>query len=438
MALSPDLHVRVYGKYSNRDSEVLPNRRDADNKWQMSQGGFRLDWAPSIANLFTLQGDVYEDRLIDVGPTPPGSAGANLIGRWSHVISRDSDVNVQFYYDRTHRDIPGSYNDVLDTYDVDFQHHRRSATGRHDFVWGASYRGFWDNFGPGRTVLVPRRVLKQRGGAFVQDEIALMRDRVNLTLGTKVEHADYTGVEVQPSIRLAWIASSRHTLWTAVSRAVRTPTRLDRDWIAPPLYAGGPDFRSETLVAYELGYRVQPRERLSLAIASYYNDYDRIRTIELGNPPAPIPLIFGNGQDGESYGAELTADYQSASWWKLRSGYTELRVHIRPLPGSVDRSFGQLETASSNRRFSFRAAFDLPKQVELEPAFRYVSRITNPRMPVPGYAELDLNLAWRPAKRITLSFIGQNLLHDRHVEYGETASQQAIERSVDGKITYRW
>jgi len=439
LALTPNLQVRIYGKYSNRDGAVLADGHDAANKWQMSQGGFRVDWAPSITNLFTLQGDAYEDRLRERGTTPPRSAGANVIGRWSHVISRDADFKVQFYFDRTHRDMPGSYDDVLDTYDVDFQHHHGSRSGRHDLVWGATYRGFSDDFGPGSSlVLVPRRVVKQRGGAFVQDEVALVKDRVNLTLGTKVEHADYTGIEVQPSVRLSWLPNSSQTIWTAVSRAVRTPTRLDRDWIAPPLTGGGPNFTSETLVAYELGYRVQPREHLSLSIASYYNDYDRIRSIELGNPPAPAPLVFGNGQQGESYGAELTADYQSASWWKVRSGYTELRVHIRPVPGSVDRSFGQTETASSNRRFSFRPSFDLPRQIEVEPALRYVSRITNPRLLVPGYAELDLNLSWHPGKRITLSFIGQSLLHDRHVEYGDASARQAIERSVDGKVTYRW
>jgi iron complex outermembrane receptor protein len=437
-ALTPNLRFRVYGKYSKRNSGTLSSGEGADDNWQMGQGGFRLDWTKSSADLLTLQGDLYEDRLLHRGPDPPASAGANVIGRWSHTISKDSDVKVQFYFDRTHRNIPGSYDDALDTYDLDFQHRRLSSSGRHDVVWGASYRGFNDDFGPGSLVFVPRRVLKQTAGAFVQDEIALLKDRVSLTLGTKVDHDPYTGIELQPSLRLAWTSTDKHTLWGAISRAVRTPSRLDRDYILPPYYAGGPDFASEELVAYEAGYRVQPRERLSLSIASYYNDYDRIRTIELGNPPAPYPVFIGNGQLGESYGAELTADYQATEWWRIRSGYSELRVHIRPAPGTTDLSFGQTESGSSNRHVSFRSSLDITKRVQFDPAFRYVSRITNPRSLVPGYCELDLNLAWQPTNRLSLSVVGQSLLHDHHVEYGNVGSQQEIARGLDAKITIRW
>lgn len=441
-AVTPAASVRLYGKYLTRDSTAVPNGRDAANDWQMGQGGFRVDWKPSTANLFTLQGDLYQDRIRSGGPNPPASAGANVIARWSRAISRNADFKLQFYFDRTHRDIPRDYDDVLETYDVDFQHRRLSTSERHDIVWGASYRAFKDDFGPGfgpdALALIPRRVLKQMFSAFVQDEIPLVNDRVSLTLGTKVEHGGYSGVEIQPSVRLAWTLTERQALWAAISRAVRTPARIDRDLVIPPVTAGSPNFASEELVAYELGYRARPHERLSLSIATYYHDYDKIRSIELTNPPAPIPLVFANGQQGESYGAELTADYQRTDWWRVRAGYTEQRVYIRPTPGSGDRTFGQAETATSHRRVSFRLSFDLPGHLELDPGFRYVSRIANPLLPVPGYGELDVHLAWQPVGRLTFSIAGQNLLHARHAEYGDPAARHEIERNVYGKMTYRW
>jgi iron complex outermembrane recepter protein len=437
-AIAPNVHFRVYGKYTRRDSsDLLSSGEDAGNEWRMNQGGFRMDWDASQTDLFTLQGDLYEERISLASAPDPFATGGNLIGRWSRTVSENSDFKLQMYFDRTHRDIPGSYNDALNTYDVDFQHRLR-INKRNQVVWGAGYRLFEDNFGPGSLIVVPRRASKQTFSAFVQDGIAFAQDRFDLTLGTKLEHNDYTGFEVQPSARLAWQPAEKQTMWAAISRAIRAPSRLDRDLIVPPIYAGGPDFESEVLLAYELGFRALPHERLSLAIASYYNDYGKLRSTELGSPSAPIPLVFANGQYGESYGAELTADYQSADWWRIRAGYTEQRVHIRPRPGSADVSFGQAEAADSNHRFSLRSSLDLPRHVEFDAVFRYASRNTNPRITISGYSELDMHLSWQPSARVDLSIVGQNLLHDHHIEFGNAATLQEIERSVYGKIAYQW
>ena len=152
----------------------------------------------------------------------------------------------------------------------------------------------------------------------MQDEIPFAGDRLRLTLGTKIEHNDYTGVEVEPGGRLGWTLSERQMLWGAVSRAVRTPSRIDRDFYAPSsapfLLAGGPGFVSEEVLAYELGYRSRPHERLSLAVATFYNDYDNLRSVEQINPPAPFPIVLANGQTGSSYGAELTAEYRASDY----------------------------------------------------------------------------------------------------------------------------
>ena len=114
---------------------------------------------------------------------------------------------------------------------------------------------------------LPAHKALNRYSVFVQDEIALVPDRLRVTLGSKLEHNDYTGFEHQPSARLAWTPTSQQTLWTAISRAARTPARIDRDFylfLTPslPLIAGD-DFDSEKLVACEAGWRLQPDANLS-------------------------------------------------------------------------------------------------------------------------------------------------------------------------------
>jgi iron complex outermembrane recepter protein len=441
-SLSSNLYYRVYGKYFDRDSTVLPDGRDAAKDWYMGQGGFRLDWDASGADLLTLQGDIYDGRVPQPEPNGDTSvAGGNIIGRWSHTFSEDSDFKLQLYYDRTHRNVPGIFAENLNTFDMDFQH-RFPLGARNAIVWGLGYRLTEDEMANTPALaFLPARLSLQLFSMFVQDEIALVKDQLHLTVGTKLEHNDYTGFEVEPSGRLAWKVTERQTVWGAISRAVRTPSRIDKDFFVPgtPPYTflqGSTNFVSEELLAYELGYRIQPHPRLSLSLAVYYNDYDNIRSVEEVNPPASFPAVIANGQKGESYGVELTAEYRVTDWWRLRAGYTELQLHIWPKPGSTDRSDGSAESNDPNHQASLRSSWDLPGHLEFDADFRYVSQIVN--QGVPAYEELDVRLAWRPTPKLELSIVGQNLLHDHHPEFGALASRQEIQRGVYGKVTWRF
>jgi iron complex outermembrane receptor protein len=422
-ALGPNARFRVYGKYADRDGTALPNGDNVPNDWTMGQGGFRVDWDASAADLVTLQGDFAEDRM-GIPGSDPLNRGVNVLGRWSHRMSERSDVRVQVYVDRIHRDLQPSYDDLLTTYDVDVQH-RIFAGERNEIVWGVGFRQVDDDFESPALPPALQAVSLSTFSAFAQDEIGLVKDRLHLTLGTKVEHNEYTDFEFQPGIRLAWRVNSRQTLWTAFSRAVRTPSRLDRD-ILP-----GRDFVSEVLLASELGYRLQAAERLSLSVAAFYHDYDDIRSVEVGTS-----VTLGNGQEGESYGLESTARYRVTDRWQLQAGFSELRVEIRPKPGSTDPSFGKAEAADSRHHLFARSFLDLPGDLELDAGYRYVSRITNPNVATPGYSELDLRLAWRPIPKLELSIVGQSLLHKRHAEFGATGAEQLIKRGVYTKAVW--
>jgi iron complex outermembrane receptor protein len=228
--------------------------------------------------------------------------------------------------------------------------------------------------------------------------------------------------------------------WAAISRAVRTPSRIDRELFfpaqAPFLLAGGPDFQSEESLGYELGYRVHPHDRVSLSVSSFYTDYKNLRSVERVNPTAFFPMIVGNGLKGESYGVELTADYYVKDWWRLRGGFTEMRINIRPEPTSTDRSNGSGESHDPNRHMLLRSSFEPLSRLQVDSTFRFVSEIANQRLP--GYGELDLRVAWQPKRSLELSITGQNLLHDRHAEFGSPTSRQEIARSVYGKVVWRF
>lgn len=438
--LGAETHGRVYGQAFGRDNTVLTNGDDAKDSWHLAQGGFRID-RTSSANLFTLQGDYYDGRPDPDGGAPVLARGGNVILRWNRTISEGSDFQAQVYYDRAYRDFRNEFTEDLAMYDGDVQH-RFQLGSRQEVIWGLGVRIMdhrTTNLPDAFEFLPEHRTLHLYNG-FVQDEIFIVRDRFHIVLGTKIERNDYTGTEFQPNLRLTWSPSSNHTVWGAVSRAVRTPSRLDRDFVlslAPGVpFIMGTDFDSEELLAYELGWRVKPSARSFASVSTYYNDYDNLRTVEPGPPPTNLPITFGNGVRGHSYGVELAMTYQLTDDWRLRGGYTFFKKDLSVKPGSQDANQGSAEADDPEHQAVLHSIADLSRTLETDVVIRYVDALPSPS--VPSYISLDLRLAWKPTSRLEIALVGQNLLEHRHAEFiPSSPSPREIERAVYGRITWR-
>ncbi|HZF01392.1 MAG TPA: TonB-dependent receptor [Methylomirabilota bacterium] len=459
-------YYRFYGTYDNHASMELPGDGDAHDSWQLARGGFRTDWTPAGDNLFTVQGDGYWGGINEVftvyDPSSPTLSstiqddmqvsGANVLGRWTHTISDTADFKLQTYYDYTERDATRFINTTEHTFDLNFQN--EFAVGeRNKMIWGLGYRFTADmeKTNPGISFNPANQTLNLFSG-FVQDEIALVEDRVSLTLGTKVEHNDYTGFEVEPGARLAWTPKEHQTVWASVSRAVRTPARTDEDVTlrqaapTPPFppgttltASGSTAFQSEELLAYEIGYRTVPLKNVSLDVAAFYNDYNRLGSSEIVSPFPPV-ATSGNKVYGDTYGVEVSATWRVMERWRLQPAYTYLKMNLHTRSGSTDTTTASQFTGESpENQFSIRSSLDLPKDVTFDTALRYVDNL--PSLNVPSYFELDARLAWRINKHWEVSLVGQNLLHPQHLEFGPTAiqiQQTEIPRSVYGKISWQF
>ncbi len=438
--LAPGVYYRVYAKYFDRGNSVRANGDSLNDAWRMGQTGFRMDSKAAEDTVLTLQGDFYDASVTRAGPDDIHMSGGNLLGRWTRTLADNSDLKVQAYYDETYRKIPNSFTQALDTYDFDCQY-RRPLGNANDLTCGIGYRLEADNItNTPAAAFLPPRVTQRTFNAFAQDEFTLVEDRLHLTLGSKFENYSYTGPEFEPSARAAWTPASDQTIWAAVSRAVRVPSRVDRDLFEPaaPPYrvAGGPGVLSEQLIAYELGYRQQLTPDFTLALATYYNVYDNLRGLEPLKPPAAFPVDIDSGLRGKSSGAELTADWRVTAAWRLHAGWTEMRVHTEPEPGSRDRAANRSIALDPNHQVQLRSLLDLANNWSLDSTLRYVGPIGNQR--VPGYTEIDLHLAWRPMPAWELSLNGQNLLHDYHVEFDPPGSRREIGRSIFAKAAWHF
>jgi iron complex outermembrane receptor protein len=458
--LASNVYFRVYAKYFDRGSMVYRDGSSAGDSWNRGQAGFRIDSFACAQNQLTLEGDGF-GGFNDVRPGGQGTpdargntTGGHLLGRWTHSFAEDTDLSVQMYYDRVNLAAPfqsagtipaGTLEDGLDTYDIDFQDRFRLGN-RQRILWGLGYRHIHDVAHPAPLVAFePERLDLNLYSGFVQDEIKIVDDVV-LTIGTKLEHNHYTGFEFEPSGRLQWNFTPRQMIWTAISRAVRTPSRYDRDLFEPsPAYGvllgGNESFLSEKVIAYELGYRAQMGAKVAGSLSAFYNVYQDLRSINL-TPPGTLPFIFQNNLRGDTYGFELSVNYQALPWWRLHAGYDWLEENIEIAPGG-DLANGLNETADPKHQVFLRSSMDLPWRLEFDAAARWIDTVHNSNFSTPGtvpsYAELDLRLAWHATRNLELSIVGQNLLHDQHPESGFPGpAQEEITRSVYGKIAFRW
>jgi iron complex outermembrane receptor protein len=454
--LAPGTQFRVYGKYFDRGDEVLANGNSESDAWRQGRGGFRVDSELSVRDRLTVLGDFYGGREGMQSRGIAHTSGDNILGRWSRDLSEQSDLSLQSYFDQTHLTDPvaalvasgvqfapaGTLHDDLTTYDVDFQHRFRLGPANR-IVWGLGFRHTRDVVGNAPAVAFFPAVLdRDLYSAFVQDEVQLQKN-LSFTLGTKLEHNDYTGFEVEPDARLSWNLGSDQALWAAISRAVRTPSRIDRDLseAAPPYLVflkGGPNFRSETVLAYELGYRAQLNSRFTTSISGFYNEYNDVRSASI-TPNTLFPIYFANNVAGHTDGLELSGNYQVLDGWSVHAGYTLLEEHLHVKPGQYDLNNAKNEIADPEHQLSLRSSLNLPGRMELDAGLRWVDTLHYTAGTTPSYFELDTRLAWHAGERLELSIAGQNLLHNHHPEYGvQDPTRVEIQRSIYGKLAWRY
>jgi iron complex outermembrane receptor protein len=477
-ALSKNLNYRVYGMAFGRAPEFHTDLDNVDG-WQLGQGGFRMDWDDQKRDTLTLQGDLYKGEVGEreniATYSPPASnnidgaedvSGANLLGRWQRKFAGGSDIQVQGYYDRTYR-LGSQLGETRNTVDIDFIHHI-TLLPRQDIIWGLGAR--WSPSDFIQTVatvdFLPHRQSDNIYSAFLQDELSVIRNKLAVTIGSKFEHNIYTGWEIQPSVRLLWTPSPHQTVWAAVSRAVRSPSRLDEDLqltgfspanaTTPEFFlriAGDPAFVSEQLLGYEIGYRALITSKFYFDLSGFRNDYNDLTSY--GNasfsaivpppvPPAPPPLPvllitipYANGLKGVTTGVEIAPDWKITDWWQLKGSYSYLYLKTEDRPGYTDSTTVATDNGSSpHHEIVIQSLINLPKRFEFDPAYRYVSAL--PIQQIPAYSTADVRLGWHAAERVEFSLGGQNLMQPHHVEFsGDPGPLVWIKRSVYAKITWR-
>jgi len=442
---------RVYAEGFRYNSLPTLANTEGHDDWRLGDGGFRTDSRPSAKDTLTtegemLVGDAGELTTAPVSLAPPVTATIALrdrymnwdvLARWNRNFSARSRTSLHAYFDRTCLN-DTTFNFQIDNFDLDFQHHIAWGA-RQDIVWGLGYRLSRDDTSPTlRSTFTPNDRNTQLFSAFAQDDISILPNRLQLSLGARVEHNSYNGFDFQPSGNLAWSLNSRNMIWAKISGADRTPSRTDTGFrlneealpgpgglpILVSLF-GDPNFRNEHETAFQAGFRNTLSSRISLDSTLFYNRYRDIESVDTGaltveTNPAPIhwllPNFIGNGLRGETHGAEFFANWKVSDIWTLSPGYSYLATHLHPFAGSQDFTDAVgIEGGAPDHQAQLRSSVSLPHNLQWNAAAYFVNRL--PAAAVPSYTRLDTGLIWHGGERFSVTAMGQNLLKTLHPEF---------------------
>ena len=422
--------MRVFGRYFDRDDHALQSGAPAQDAAKRGVLGFRGDWERG-RDATMIQASAYKADVDNLGGARDMSGG-HVLARWRRELSPGSSLTVQAYLDRTEREHAGTFQETRDTLDMEMQHTFAPRAGHH-LAWGAGHRASRDETVPTAAIgFMPNERTLSLTSIYAQDEIEI-GERTRLTLGLRAERNSYTGVEWLPNLRLSHSVGAQQYLWAALTRTVRSPSRIDADIVVPGfppfVVRNNPDFVSEIANVAEIGYRGNIAPTMSLSVTAFLHRFTKLRTLE----PAGAQLVFANGGEGRVRGVEAWGDYRPSSTWRLVWGLTWMQQESTLEPGRVNLTDNALGN-NPRRTASLRSQWNLTRSVELDLHARYVSDLPNPA--TPDYTELGARLGWRASKDLELSLVVNNAADHEHAEFGPPAARAVFGRSWLAKAVW--
>ena len=467
--------ARFYAKTYKRHQQLQRDGSTAWDDWFMDRAGFRSDLQLGSRDKASLKGEIYTGRgtnkmlgfnkdftkRIVIKNDVPISGGF-IVGDMKHEFRRGLELSLKFYYDHTERKYSNLTSETRDTLNFEFQN--RFCRGSYlDFVWGGIYRHTRDHIpishGAVFGAFFPKKRKDDLFSLFFQNEARFFSERVRFLTGVRLDHYNYSGLEVQPTFRLLYSLGKNQDIWAAISKAVRSPSRYNRDaiWVLgiPPrpfsnlpmvmAYVGDEDFESEKLWAYELGYRWRIDRKLTIDVTGFANFYRNLFSGTLGEPFPHhgymiMPINPGNYGRGESFGLEFTGNVKPFEWWRMELSYSYLDTHFW-----IDSAHRQGTEMSArymdapHHQVSVRSNMDITPKLEFDVQLRYVANLS--RLDVPSYTGLDVRLGYKPMRNLELSLDAKNLLDPYHPEFKDEflkVINTEVPRSIDGKVTWHF
>jgi iron complex outermembrane receptor protein len=474
--IGDDLYYRIYGQTENWGSFQTMTGQDAQDSWMAQRAGFRTDLHEEKDSL-TLEGEYqvgnFDNPANDFNPLTLQNSGNyvndtvdrddHLLAHWTHTFPNSSESDLTVYYDQINILPTDNAETDLNTFDAELQY-RFQLNGWNEVTWGGDFRNVSDDYdNPIASVYIPEESSLNTYGVFLNDKVTLVDSHLYLTGGVKLENNPYTGSEWEPSGRLLFTPDSNNSLWVAVSRNVRVPSRAEENinyfiegFAAGPttLYAGlvgNPDLTVEDIVSYEIGYRTNFTSGFSLDLAGFYNRYYNAITADLiqfapGTGPATpdggsyVSEVQPYNTDGGSiYGTEISLKWDITD--SLKSAFAYTYNGYDSTMNSVENIY--VGNPPPHNIVDGRLSWDATPNLRFNTSYYWVDTtiINDPTGvntgTVPPYGVWDLGFLWKPTLNWEVSVWGQDL-EGAHAEAASFLNSSSPQTGVYGQLTARY
>ena len=472
-------HLRISAKGFELSPAKTSRSEQGNDGWTAGRMGLRGDWSAPEGGRWMLVGETYQSRsgdrfdLTRYGTAPPlldilqKKSGSNLLLRREQPMADGGQMDWQVSVETSVLNEQTLIREERQSVAGEFQ--RRTPFAAHELIWGASYRTSRDRLTLLSTSILDTTVFNrpQRdwrvASLFAHDEIELIPEQLRLSGGIRLDYDNWSGMQPQPDIRLAWTPDAATTFWASLARATRTPSRLELDvpfslsqTAAIPPYIPAtnalrlppaPDsLKAERVTSLEAGFRQRVNAQLSIDFAAFVSDYSRIvslltQQMQFVSPALLIvPLTNINDASARTHGFEIATDWQLAPDWRIQTTYSRLYLSSPRLSDPAASAAQELwEGRVARHRASLRSSWTLGNGRQFDLWLKYIGRLNNPV--VPAYTGLDLRYAFRVGRQADIAVVGQNLLNKRHVEFVSDylpLQQTEIGRSLMVRGTWRF
>ncbi len=402
LRLGDKAHLRVWSRMSEYEDPDNPFG-DYPQRWTMNTAGFRADWESDDGIQYNLWTRAYRGRFRNIGFdlvffNPFSSLNDKDGGQIAfNRTNPETGEKWSAWYQLDNQDIQTHVDIDIKQYDIEYSRQLQFGEN-HQVSYGAGFRyiyskvngddPFYLDFAPGTRRL-------QHTRAYLNDTIKTS-ESTRLVLGLQLLDNEFTGFEVQPSIRGTWQPDDTTLLWGAVSRAVRTPSLEETSLTQDSRFIGDPDFESEELLAGELGTRVTAGDWGLFDLALFLNDYEKLHNTTFDGV---FSSQISNGAAGNSYGGELAVDLKPTDRWSLRGAYSRLFMEFNNL-GDTDEVV--VDEYSPRELFNLRSYYDLTDELELDIGVYMVNGLSE-NFDIAEYWRGDVRLGYKPSETVEIS-----------------------------------
>lgn len=468
---------RVYSQFHNKNNNYMRGAV-ANDDWYRGLFGFRIDSDLSESDTLFVSSNVNYTKLDETVTFTQFAApftsttthnipqtSIDITSSWDHEFSAGTEFKLQGDFMHFEVDEISAIDLTTNTFDINAQQSSVLPL-RQNLMLGAGYRLYSDSIVNSDNVLfTPSDSTKHLFSFFIRDEIRIIEDKLTLALGSKFEHNQYTGFEVQPNASLLYKLKPNLSFWVSGTRAVKTPSRLLTDLRFNTIFPAGTFIPGNTMnevvsvfgsnalsseehYSAEFGMRTSIADRVNIDLAAFYNIIDNATTWESGTPYVEtafgsthivLPQTFDDRLEGRSFGFEISSRFKLTEAWHIEANYSYINVDLNVEAGSTDATAATANDDSPAHRFNVWSNVSFSDKFDLNLGLRFVDDA--PNINIGRYFVADLRFAWHALETLDVELIAKNLLDWHHYEYPAQNidyQQTEIPTSLTGKVTWRF